>query len=440
MIRTQMTSFLLGLLMATALQSAAAHASDTILYAFKGKGDGATPDGNLVRDSSGNLYGTTAIGGKSGCHFISTTCGVVFKLTSAGTESVLYKFKGSSPVGGLVSDNSGNFYGVTVEGGLSESGCGNGCGTVFELAPSGKETQLYAFTGQKDGVGPAGGVLLDSSGNLYGTTLDGGGTSRCGGESAGCGILFSLAAKGSETILHTFAGGADGAHPTGRLLMDSSNNLYGLTGTGGSSDTCGTSWNGCGAVFKLTSSGTESILHAFAGGSDGAYPVAGLSEDSSGNLYGTTVAGGSYPDDCGVGIDEGCGTVYRLAPNGTEAILHVFAGGSDGAYPFAGLIMDSSGNIFGETMAGGSKTSCGTTRLKRGSGCGVVFEITSAGKESILYAFKGSAKNDGAYPFAGLILDSSGNLYGVTFGGGTKGCDSHTFGKTGCGTVFKLAR
>ncbi len=255
----------------------------TILYDFTGMNDGALPIGTLVIDTAGNLYGAAGSGGKKGCAQKHTdSCGAIFMLAPDGSETSLYTFSGgndgAAPNGSLVRDSSGNLFGATGQGGGSGN-CGTdyGCGTVFELTPAGKETVLYGFTSGGDGQGPIGGVVADAAGNLYGATSSGGGGARCGDRGAtGCGIVFKITPKGKETILHAFAGGSDGAYPAGSLIMDGSENLYGTTSSGGSEDMCGTLWDGCGTVFKIAANGTESVLHVFAGGSDGAYPASAL--------------------------------------------------------------------------------------------------------------------------------------------------------------------
>jgi uncharacterized repeat protein (TIGR03803 family) len=173
-------------------------------------------------------------------------------------------------------------------------------------------------------------------------------------------------------------------------------------------------------VFKLSPGGTETVLYSFKGGSDGSGPAAGLIADSSGNLYGTTYLGGAFASGCnGIFADLGCGVVFKLSPGGTETVLHTFTGGSDGGVPSGGLIADSSGNLYGTTSRGGASG-------RSPSGSGVVFKLSPSGTETVLYSLKGGS--DGSGPAAGLIADSSGNLYGTTSGGGA----------SGNGTVFKL--
>jgi uncharacterized repeat protein (TIGR03803 family) len=294
------------------------------------------------------------------------------------------------------------------------------------------------------------GLIMDGSGNLYGTTEAGGADNY--------GTVFKLTpgSGGSytESVLYSFQGGtADGAYPQAGLIMDNSGNLYGTTEEGGTgSCSANGSTIGCGTVFKLTpgSGGcyTESVLHNFQGGtSDGADPWAGLIMDSNGDLYGTTTLGGASggPGSCsGNGSATGCGTVFKLTlGNGgsyTESVLHYFQGGtSDGANPYAGLIIDSNGNLYGTSSGGGN--AAGTTRSGTacsGDSCGTVFRLApgSGGDyiESLVYSFK-AGFSDGSYPDAGLIMDGSGNLYGTTTEGGTGVCTPF-----GCGTVFEIIR
>ncbi|MGH9205494.1 MAG: choice-of-anchor tandem repeat GloVer-containing protein, partial [Acidimicrobiales bacterium] len=246
-----------------------------------------------------------------------------------------------------IADSSGNLYGTTFQGGVV-GGCtdGLGCGTVFRLSPGGTETVLHAFTFSSEGYGPNGPLIADSSGNLYGTTYSDG--------ASGNGVVFKLTPGGTYTVLHTFTGGSDGANPAGDLIADSSGNLYGTTRGGGASGS-GCGGFGCGTVFKLSPGGTLTVLYSFTGGSDGEGPVGNLIADSKGNLYGTTLLGGG--PGCGQ-FGLGCGVVFKLSPSGTETVLHIFTGGSDGGAPFAGLIADSSGNLYGTTFQGGALTAC----------------------------------------------------------------------------------
>jgi len=371
-----------------------AHAGFTVLHAFTGaKNDGAYPEARLTEDSAGSFYGTTWGGG-------AHRLGTVFKLAPDGTETVLYAFAGGNdgaePGAGLVEDKTGNFYGTTVNGGTDDDG------TVFKLASDGTETVLHIFTGGgNDGFTPFDALIRDKAGNLYGTTANGG--------PRGFGTAFKLAPDGAETVLCGFAA-KDGAYPVAGLIQDKAGNLYGTTLRGGT--------DGNGILFKIAPNGTETILHAFRGGKhgDGGRPYGGLIHDKAGNLYSTT-AGGS-----GIGCHDGygCGTVFKLVPDGTELILYAFRGHKhdDGARPEAGLIQDEAGNLFGTTARGGTY------------GSGTVFKLTPHGKEKTLHAFSGGS--DGAYPYANLIEDKAGNLYGTTSAGGSRRCEG------GCGTVFRI--
>jgi uncharacterized repeat protein (TIGR03803 family) len=357
----------------------------TVLHRFKGyPTDGDRPaQGRLIGDSTGKLYGATQNGGAS-------DAGVVFKLDKTG-ETVLYSFTGGKDgaypkLAGR--DPAGNLYGATPFGGASDYG------VVFKLDTTGTETVLYSFTGGKDGASPYAGVIRDSTGDLYGTTAFGG--------SSGAGVVFELDTTGTETVLYSFTGLGDGGTPIGGLDRDSAGNLYSTTVSGGAS--------GDGVVFKLDTTGAETVLHSFTG-ADGANPDAGVIRDAAGNLYGTTVSGGA----------SGYGTVFKLDTGGTETVLYSFKGGADGSGPEAGLIRDPAGNLYGTTYGGGT---C----------CGVIFKVDTAGTETVLYSFSGGA--DGAYPAAGLIKDAAGNLYGTTYSGGITQGNCALSG--GCGVVFML--
>lgn len=361
-------------------------ASYEVLYNFSGT-DGANPVVNVIKDKSGNLYGTTLNGGLY-------DDGTVFKITPAGVETVLYSFSGGNygdqPYSGLLEDSAGNLYGECIGGGKHQAG------TVFKIAPDATETTLYAFTGKKDGLWPRLGLIADRKGNLYGTTNFGG--------HGGNGTVFEIAPDGTETTLYTFTGGKDGAQPQAGLLSIAGN-FYGTTIEGGADN--------LGVVFELVKrkegAYTEKVLYSFTGGTDGAYPAAPVIADSAGNLYGTTC-------DCG----NGFGNVFKLAPDGTETTLYSFTGGSDGSQPSDGLIADSKGNFYGTTQHGGI------------DGYGVVFKLAPNGTETVLHEFTGSP-GDGEYPAGSLIKDGR-YLYSTTTEGGTNnGCDQLT-----CGTVFRI--
>jgi uncharacterized repeat protein (TIGR03803 family) len=249
----------------------------------------------LIRDAKGNLYGTTSGGGGTGCHS-SHGCGTVFKLHPTGKETVLHRFAGpdgANPFSGVIMDTTCNLYGVTAGGGDLNCGGGYGCGVVYKLSKSGKFTVLHSFAGgATDGCSPFGTPAMDSNGNLYGTAWE------CG--PLGVGIVWKLSNTGTETVLHNFSyGPSDGAYPGSGVLLDASGNLYGNTWEGGAS--------GVGTVYKLDTSGTLTLLHSFAG-PEGSSPVGGLIQDAQGNFYGTAEYGGS-----GV-CNGGCGTVWKLTP------------------------------------------------------------------------------------------------------------------------------
>ena len=381
------------------------------LYEFTGPSkDGEYPEAGLIRDKTGNLYGTAWAGGSGPCNdeFGDIGCGTVFKVDTSGNETTLYSFTGQSdggyPFAGLVLDAAANLYGTT-----SHFGSSGGCGTVFKLDTSGKATVLHIFTGgTTDGCYPYGGLLRDEAGNLYGTTLEGGGTG-CYGD--GCGVVFKLDTNGTETVLHSFAGyPSDGAFPDfTSLLMDKKGNLYGVTSEGGSSSVCTL---GCGVVYVLSSSGRLKVLHSFVGGTtDGCFSFGTPAMDKSGNLYGST-------DSCG-SSGYGYGVVWKVSKKGTETVLHSFAG-SDGAYPIAGVILDAKGNLYGDTEGGGSNDN------------GTVYKLSKRGKLVVLHSL--NEGTDGANPYGGVIRDKKGNLYGTTSDGGDLNCDPHF----GCGTVWKL--
>jgi uncharacterized repeat protein (TIGR03803 family) len=301
----------------------------TVLHTFSGSPlDGQIPDADLILDAAGNLYGTTGSGG-------AYDYGTVFKLDTTGTETVLHSFPespldGNGPFGGLVRDAAGDLYGTTAGGGASNQG------TVFKLDTAGKLTVLYSFAGPPlDGQYPLAGLVRDAAGNLYGTTSLGG-APECN-YPWGCGTVFKLDTTGTETVLHSFtASRLDGALPAGRLVRDAAGNLYGATERGGAFRK--------GTVFKLDPTGAETVLHSFAGGTtDGATPLAGLLQGAAGNLYGTTSNGGA----------SDFGTVFRVTTSGTETMLHSMRRNTDGIRPQASLIRDPAGNLYGTTLYGG---------------------------------------------------------------------------------------
>jgi len=377
-----------------------------ILYKFgEVLNDGTRPSGGLHRDSAGNLYGTTFSGGMF-------NGGVVFKLDPAGNESILHTFTGGDdggiPLGGLVADAAGNLYGVTLTGGTGRACPDIGCGVVFKLDSTGNETVLYNFSGGVDGSLPGAGLIRDSAGNLYGTTQQGGDLSAADCLPVGCGVVFKLDTSGNETVLHSFAGGMDGISPTAALTFGTAGTLYGTTVAGGGGN-CGGggTFPGCGTAFKVDQRGDETVLYQFAGTTDGAGP-SGLTRDNSGILYGMAFLGGDLT--CSIASSSGCGVVFELDSAGNETTLYSFTGGADGAFPQSGVLRDSSGNLYGTTSLGGNLTA----RQCSGIGCGVIFKLNPIGSETVLHSFSGS---DGSGPMC-VIRDSSGNLYGTTLSGG----------------------
>jgi uncharacterized repeat protein (TIGR03803 family) len=400
-----------------------------VLYDFAATTtDGAVPSAGVIFDSAGNLYGTTTDGGTNGK-------GTVYELspvTGGGwTKTILYNFgkttsDAAAPNAALVF-GKGNLYGTTAQGGTI------GMGTVFELSPAQgggwTETILWNFgLSTTDGEVPEAGLVFDSKGNLYGTTNQGGANTTWAAGSGGWGTVFELSppVSGSvwtEKILYAFGylSQTDGYFPTAGVIFDSAGNLYGTTSDGGA----GQDLEGGGTVFELspTTSGPwkETVLYSFGGGSPNGYsPEGGLVMDATGNLYGTAHSGGN-----GFGLD---GTVFEISPatggGWTETVLHSFgAYETDGINPTSTLLLDADGNLYGTTYAGGANQ------------VGMVYELThEAGGswwEQPLYNF-GASATDAAHPYAGLIFDGAGRLYGTTEYGGT-----HGSGSTG-GTVFEI--
>ena len=358
----------------------------TTIYSFSGLADGASPAAGLLPDAAGNLYGTTTAGGSAGGF------GTIFKIDVAGNETVLHSFNqtdGQDPRSDLLLDSVGNLYGTTFGGGTFDDG------TVFKLDPAGTFSTLFSFdpADNPGGEGPIGGLLLDTLGNLYGTTSFGGG-------SCFDGTIYKLNPAGSTQYLHCFSG-ADGYLPSAGLIRRGGS-FYGVTQFGGASN--------AGTVFRLGSDGTLTVLHSFSPGPD-ASPVASLITDGQGNLYGT--AQGTYTI-LRCKTHGGCGTVFKLDPLGNETVLYMFTGGADGAIPQGGLLRDKAGNLYGTTYKGGD------TNL------GTVFRINANGQFQTLHSFAGGA--EGARPTGRLIRDAAGNLYGTTSVGGP----------ANEGTVFKL--
>ncbi len=380
----------------------------TSLHSFDGT-DGELPTAALIQATDGNLYGTTSAGGANGA-------GTIFKITPRGTLTVLYSFcseagctDGANPYGGLIQATDGNFYGTT-EGGGANTGCFyGGCGTVFRFTPGGALTTLDNLCSSSScGNGPRSGLIQASDGNFYGTTQLGG-TNSCEleGTNYGCGTIYRITPAGILTILYSFCsrpGCADGNYPTAALVQASDGNFYGTSFGGAGED---------GTIFRITPTGPLTTLQTF-DGSNGDYPYAGMIQATNGNLYGTTGYGGA----------DGYGTVYQLTLGGALTTLYSFCSVvengrcTDGFIPLGELIQGTDGNFYG-TTGGPGYSYCAE------SNCGSVFRITPGGTLTTLHIFDAT---NGAVPWAGVVQDTSGKLYGTTIGGGA---DSD-------GTVFSL--
>jgi uncharacterized repeat protein (TIGR03803 family) len=376
----------------------------TVLHRFTGGRDGAEPPTGVLPDAAGNLYGVTQFGGSFGY-------GTVFGLDTGGKETVLHSFLGGEglwPIGGLIEDAVGNLYGTTSNGGTKEGGkCEHGCGTVFTLDKTGKQTVVYAFTGGADGGEPNATLIRDEGGNLFGTTSRGGSSSGYCQYVGGCGVIFELNKAGKETVRYTFTDLIDGGFPDG-IVGDGAGNFYGTTYDGGSA--------GKGVVYKLDRTGKLTLLYSFKGESDSGDPKGIFLRDESGSLYGTTY---------GVGTQD-YGVVFKLDTAGKLTVLYSFKGGTDGRYPDT-LISDHAGSLYGTALGGGTGSGCYY------GGCGTVFKLDTKNKLTVLHSFKGS---DGQLPI-GLAMDRAGNLYGTALGGG-KGSNQCSY-YHGCGTVFRLS-
>jgi uncharacterized repeat protein (TIGR03803 family) len=390
----------LAILISTAF--AASH--ERGLYAFKGTPDGAAPSAGLIEDTHGNFYGTTMSGGPN-------NDGTVFKLSRASngawTETILYSFSGidgDAPVAALVMDTAGNLYGTTAGGGAY------GGGTAFEVSHSSTgwtESVLHSFGNGQDGWDPQAEMVFDSAGNLYGTTQLGGAIFGRGDDNGGTVFQLTPGASGwTETILYSFTGeylGPDPNLPAGSVVLAKNGNIYGVAQTGGA--------NGQGAVYQLAPNSdgtyTESVIFSF-NVNDGAVPNSTPVQDANGNLYGTTRQGGD-----GACSSVGCGVVYKLTSNGdgtwSETVLHEL-NGRDGSTAIGPPAFDSAGNLYAVAEAGGADSA--------GSIFELIPRVTGPWSESVLHTFSGGT--DGAAPLAGVTIDSSGNLFGTASGGGGK--------------------
>jgi uncharacterized repeat protein (TIGR03803 family) len=378
---------------ATLSSGASASGNSKVIYNFTGGTDGGDPATALVFDSSGNAYGTSVVGGNSGC-------GTIFKLKplSGGNwqHSTLYSFScgfdGKNPYGGVTFDANGNLFGTTVAGGSGNICAGDGCGVAYELTKNGLRV-LYDFQGGSDGFGPGGAVIFDTAGNLYGTTPDGGVNSA--------GTVYELSKRGNqwhERVIHAFTGLADGGVGSlGALHIDAYGDLFGVTEIGGA--------HSAGTIYEMMpdAGGTWDFrtLYAFRGQPDAGSPYGGLIQDGKGNLFGTTYYGGA----------NGAGSVFELHSlpkrHWSEHVLYSFKGSSDGGLPTSTLLFDSNFDLWGTTSAGGA-SACN---------CGTVFKVhRPTGQEIVLHRF--GASQDGQSPYYGLTPGSNGKLYGSTAAGG----------------------
>lgn len=303
-------------------------------------------------------------------------------------------------------------------------------------------TVLHVFKGT-DGAIPYGNLTGDWEGNLYGTTLGGGQSTGTTCENSpfgsGCGVVYRIDRHGNESVLYAFQGGSDGAFPATELLLGDAGDLYGTARGGGIANPDCAFVSGCGVVFRIDRDGQESIVYSFKGGADGFGVASGLIRDDEGNFFGTTVAGGEVNPACtGDGPPGTCGTVYKIDRHGKHTVLHSFTGGADGYAPYGSLVRDWEGNLFGVASNGGDTSSsfCGSTvpTLAGAVGCGTVFKIDGAGKFSVLHTFAG--EDGGPFPDGWLAADDAGNLYGITGNGGSAVSSSNL----GNGTIFKIDR
>ena len=365
----------------------------SVFHTFSGT-DGSIPNGDLITDSAGNLYGSTRSGLGAALH------GLIFKLDSAGNETVLYTFTGGadggSPYGRLLRTSDGSLYGMALSGG--DPVCQ--CGTVFKLNTNGTLKVLHTFVGGSDGaqnVGQPQGGLLRIGNKLLSTTYFGGNTTCDPG--LGCGTIFNLTSTGQETVLYRFSGASDGAFPR-ELVTDNAGHVYGVSESGYSSFSVN------GAVFRLNGTGQPINIYNFQGGTDGSFPYWRLTIGGNGILYGNTLSGGT--SGCSSGF---CGVLFSLDTNtGIETVLHRFTGqAGDGQQP-SGALLQIGQELFGTTYFGG------TVNALCSLGCGVVYAQKISGGYQVVHTFTGGV--DGSSPNGALIQDSAGNLYGAAAVGG----------------------
>jgi len=397
----------------------------TFLHNFRADlGDGGQPNGPLVQASDGNFYGTTRAGGLTDCRSDHIPCGVIFKMTPDGTESVIHKFgsienDGYTPSGSIIQGQDGALYGLTSNGGDYGGG-----GTVFKITLDGTYTVLHSFGGTPDdGVVPVGGLIQATDGNFYGVTGSGG-ANHCfqiPQDGGNCGTVFKVTPNGDTTILYSFGTSiSDGVTPLASLVQASDGNFYGTTANGGA-NACTTSnaTNNCGTLFKTTPNGETTILHSFGPTyHEPIAPLGALIQGTDGALYGTTASGGGGERCYWV---FGCGTVFKFTLAGELSIVHAFAVTSreDGDGPSQYLIQASDGNFYGTTGSGG--TNLGDLE-------GTAFKLTPAGVLTTLYSF-GPLNDKASNPVGGLIEGTDGAFYGIT---------AYSDAFTGAGSVYKL--
>ncbi len=362
--------------------------TETILYQFGStSGDGQNPYAGLTQGADGNFYGTTYHGGTRGC-------GTVFQISPSGVYTSLYSFESNHPDGcasrnQLVQGSDGNFYGTTYDS------------TVFRISAGGNETNLFSLISSPANGNDPNSLVQGNDGNFYGTS-DHGGTNTSCPPYPGCGNVFRFSAGGNATNLYSFVGSpTNGFDPICALVQGIDGNFYGTTDQGGQ--------YGGGTIFRISSNGTFTNLHSFSS-SDGGFPSTALTQGSDGDFYGTTADGGASNN----------GTIFRISPSGSYTALYSFAGISYGGFPVGALVQGSDGNFYGATPYGGVSTNCS-------EGCGTVFRISPSGVYTTLYSFAGPP-NDGGSP-NGIIQGIDGNFYGTTSQGGTNSY----------GIVFKLS-
>jgi uncharacterized repeat protein (TIGR03803 family) len=372
---------------------------------------------SMVQATDGTFYGTTSVGG-------TYLAGVVFRLTAQGSLSTIYSFCNesqcaySSNPNNVIQALDGNLYGTT-RGNLSCNSSGMGCGTVYKLTTGGRFKVLYTFCSQlycADGAVPQGSLVQGTDGNFYGTTYTGGNDSCNSNFGPGCGTVFKITPQGKLTTIYSFCSVMncdDGTLPTAGLIQAVDGNFYGTTINGGTA--------GVGTIFKISPAGTLTTLYSFCSQkkcADGETPGGALAQGSDGNLYGTTLEGGQ--DGCGPG-GYGCGTIFKLTTDGTFTTLHAF-NFSDGYQAITTLVQATDVQLYGTTFAGGTNNNS-LCKMYGGGGCGTVFRVTTQGTLTTLYNFcSQTGCTDGMSPSEGLLQATNGSFYGSTTSGGDPNC------------------